>query len=86
MLTGEGNINQDPQLHMDDRLTRHSPCIDSGFTDQPSGPDIDGENRPYGEALDMGADEYIDSDIDNLPDFWEYQNFGDLSSDEKRRP
>ena len=38
------------------------------------------EMPPYDDN-DMGVDEYIDSDSDILPDYWEYEWFGNLSYD-----
>ncbi|MFA5042793.1 MAG: SdrD B-like domain-containing protein [Kiritimatiellia bacterium] len=33
--------------------------------------DIDAETRPTGAAPDVGADEYVDSNGDGIPDYWE---------------
>jgi hypothetical protein len=41
-----------------------------------TGGDIHGEPR---ERADLGADEFVDSDRDSLPDWWERRFFGDLS-------
>ncbi len=75
---GEGNIDADPLLTLDGHLQAGSPCIDVGdpnadFTSQV---DIDGEPRIKGTYVDMGADEFLDSDTDGLPDWWESKYFG----------
>ncbi|UCG48996.1 MAG: hypothetical protein JSU94_04270, partial [Phycisphaerales bacterium] len=38
------------------------------------------DGRPYGTAVDIGADEFIDSDEDGLPDYWEQAHFGGPSA------
>jgi hypothetical protein len=78
---GEGNIEVDPLLTPNGHLTAHSPCLDAG---DPGGTysessDADGEPRLLGERVDMGADEFHDSDQDELPDWWEEAHFGDPS-------
>jgi len=77
---GEGNISVDPLLTPDGHLTADSPCIDAAniaYAAYPVGQtDIDGEPRLAGVGADMGADEFIDSDGDGLPDWWETKFFG----------
>ena len=77
---GTGNINLDPLLTLDGHLTLNSPCIDHC----PAGPggDMDGETRPFGGSTDydIGADEFIDTDADGLPDRWEFEHYGDTTT------
>ena len=56
---GEGNIDENPLfIRKDDyHLRLISPCIDAG-TDIGIYIDIDGQTRPWGEGIDMGADEF----------------------------
>ncbi|MCB1195922.1 right-handed parallel beta-helix repeat-containing protein, partial [bacterium] len=74
------NISIDPQfaggeygnLHV--RIT--SPCRDAGAPSALITTDYDGETRPEGSAVDIGLDEYIDTDADGMPDFFETGYFG----------
>ncbi len=81
---GEGNIAHDPLFVNPSRGDYHlrsgSPCIDAGTNDVPDLPrvDLDGEYRPFGSRLDIGADEHVDADVDGLPDFWEITHFAML--------
>jgi predicted outer membrane repeat protein len=83
-MEGEGNIHEDPlfvnPLLGDYHLTTTSPCIDTGLGAFPGLPtsDLDGEERPGGDGMDMGADEACDSDMDTLLDLWEIEVFGCL--------
>ena len=54
----DGNIDSDPIFSDDYHLSPGSPCIDAG-TVTGVYTDIDGELRPDGAAIDMGADEYM---------------------------
>ena len=80
---GDGNIDEDPLLDSNWRLDLDSPCIDWC----PAGPAIDlmGENRPFDvvgknfdgtRTYDIGADEYVDTDEDGLPDWYEIEKTG----------
>jgi hypothetical protein len=79
-----GNIAGDPLFvnagKGDFHLLHDSPCVDAGLNDPSIVPatDMDGEYRPFGRAVDIGADEYVDQDFDNLPDYWEIESFGRL--------
>ena len=73
---GIGIIDQLPLLTPDGHLCSDSPCIDKGDPFIPySEFDIDGEIRSLGGACDIGADEFIDTDSDKLPNFWEDKYF-----------
>jgi hypothetical protein len=76
---GIGNIDIDPNLTPNPHLKAGSPCIDAGdpaFVVDPQAPyDIDGESRIINGRVDIGADEYLDSDADGLPDWWESLHF-----------
>ncbi len=90
--SGEGNIDLDPLLTPDGHLTAESPCIDlgsdsalpqdwldldgDGDTTEPSPFDIDGDDRVLDAQVDMGADEFLDSDGDMLPGWWEQKYSG----------
>ncbi len=73
LLTGEGNFTEDPLLTSDGHLTIDSPCIDTATPGRRmvTGVDVDGEQRRIGSNVDIGADEYLDSDLDGLPDWFE---------------
>ena len=75
---GQGNIDVDPLLTPDGHLRAGSPCINLGDPDGDfSGQvDIDSEPRITGAGVDMGSDEFLDSDLDGLPDWWENRYFG----------
>jgi len=83
---GQGNIHVDPLFRHsptgDYHLLPNSPCVNAGkaTTIEPS-IDIDGDARQSGAAIDMGADECVDSDGDGIQDYWEISFFGDLSKD-----
>ncbi|MFH2063676.1 MAG: Ig-like domain-containing protein [Pseudomonadota bacterium] len=64
-----GNIRKEPRLNADGHLRSDSPCIDQGLAAPPAY-DIDTEPIPPASA-DMGADEFIDTDGDGMPDYWE---------------
>jgi len=61
VYSGEGNINIDPLfLNSDDdfRLQLNSPCIDAGFDSFTNTLDINGDQRPSGTHIDIGAYEW----------------------------
>jgi hypothetical protein len=78
---GVENIVLNPLLTPDGHLLSYSPCINAGdpnFTITPNVPnDIDGETRILNDRVDIGADEFLDSDGDGLPDWWEHKHFGE---------
>jgi hypothetical protein len=84
LIWGAGNIELDPLLTPDGHLTAGSPCIDAGdpgtALSDADGNDIDGESRIWGSRIDIGCDEFIDTDSDGLPDAWEQTYFGDTVS------
>ncbi len=68
---GWGGLPADPVLTPAGFLRHGSPAINTASTPvlPVSAKDIHGEVR--GANPDLGADEYVDSDTDHLPDFWE---------------
>lgn len=77
---GSGNINSDPLVRLDGHLTSDSPAIDQGGILASTLLDMDGEVRPEGSTTDIGADEWVDTDDDDLPDWWELDRFGSLDA------
>ena len=75
---GLGNIDVDPDLTADGHLKKDSPCIDSGDSTVviAGWRDLDGDPRIFGDRIDIGADEFVDSDDDGLPDWFEARHFG----------
>jgi len=73
---GSGNLNEDPvfasNFENDFHLRPGSPCIDAGDNTVSAvvTSDFDSENRDDG-SIDIGADEFVDSDGDDMPDYWE---------------
>jgi hypothetical protein len=81
-VPGEGNISLDPQFVQypaDGHLQPSSPAIDAGMTAGAPPIDIEGNKRPCGGGVDMGAYEYgecLDQDV--------AFRRGDANSDGKR--
>jgi hypothetical protein len=73
---GQGNIDVDPLLTPDGHLRFDSACIDVGTDSNTPAVDRDNENRPNADATDIGGDEFVDTDGDGLPDWWENEHFG----------
>jgi len=83
-----GNITNDPQLTPTYRLKSTSPCIDAGTWSNATSTDIDGEARwdhpghtNIASIVDIGADEFVDVDLDNMADYWETETFGNTNMD-----
>ena len=81
---GEGCIDIDPQLTPNGHLMANSPCINAGAADGVPNEqhDRDGELRIQQGQVDIGSDEWLDSDDDDLPDWWEKLYFDDPESAE----
>ena len=66
---GTGNLDADPAFIAggDYHLTDNSPCIDAGDPAffSATATDLDGEPRVFLGRVDIGADEYIDTDCNN---------------------
>nr|WP_319576641.1 choice-of-anchor Q domain-containing protein [uncultured Desulfobacter sp.] len=64
LMEGEGNMSELPEFigNGDFHLSWNSPCIDRGTMLNAPDSDIDGDKRPEGEGIDIGADEFVDSD------------------------
>jgi len=65
---GDGNLDVEPLFvnvtdpdpqNWDLHLRFDSPCIDVGISEGAPDSDIDGDARPYGSGIDMGADECL---------------------------
>jgi len=82
---GDMRYDFDPLLTPDGHLSQNSPCINLGsgsVAQDPNWPvDLDAEKRVVDIRIDMGPDEFIDSDADGLPDWWEQKYFGDPNGD-----
>lgn len=70
---GSGNITLDPKLTSDGHVEKNTPVRNRGTTANAPADDIDGDVRTGGVYI--GADQYVDSDGDELPDWWE-KNYG----------
>ncbi|MFQ3671709.1 MAG: Ig-like domain-containing protein, partial [Verrucomicrobiia bacterium] len=68
----------DPGLAFGWSLTFDSPARNAGTISHLPARDMDNEMRPFGVAPDIGADEFVDTDDDRLPDWWEEYHFGNL--------
>lgn len=82
-----GNITNDPQLTPSYRLKSSSPCIDAGTWSNAPAADIDGEARwdhpghpNIVSIVDMGADEFVDTDLDDMADHWESETLGSTTN------
>jgi hypothetical protein len=84
---GTGNITNDPCLTPDFHLKANSPCIDAGTDSNAPPTDIDGEARwddprhsNVVSIVDIGADEFVDVDLDSMADSWETNYFGNITN------
>jgi hypothetical protein len=84
---GVGNITNAPELTPTGRLTSTSPCIDAGTDFSAPPTDIDGETRwddprhsNVVSIVDIGADEFVDIDLDSMADCWETVCFGSITN------
>jgi len=82
---GDGNLDTDPLLTAEGRLRAGSPCIDAGSRSNAPVADLDGEARWDDPAhanaasiVDIGADEFVDTDGDAMADAWEWRYFHGL--------
>ena len=82
-----GCIMADPQLTATYRLKHTSPCIDAGEAAGVPTTDIDNEARwdhpthvNVFSTTDIGADEFVDTDMDDLPDNWEWAVLGHMNA------
>ncbi|MFA6735087.1 MAG: choice-of-anchor Q domain-containing protein, partial [Sphaerochaetaceae bacterium] len=68
---GTGNFVADPKLSLGGFLYPDSPCVDAGRL--AGAPDIDiiGTARPTGTGIDIGCEEFADTDADGLSDYYE---------------
>ncbi len=84
-VDGGGNIDSDPALDEDGiHLTVTSPCIDAGKTSVVPveiKTDMEGDIRIGNLAVDMGMDEYVDTDDDGVPDYLDDDDDNDGISD-----
>jgi hypothetical protein len=81
--TGSGVTHSDPLFmnaeNGDLHISLNSPCVNTGNnnainpTTYPL--DMDGENRLVNTTIDMGADEYLDTDVDGLADYYEINQY-----------
>ena len=79
ILGGElGSISTAPMMDRYYCLMPGSPALGAGTPLPVSSLDRHGEPRPA-VAPDIGADQYLDSDSDSLPDWWEKTYFGNLT-------
>jgi hypothetical protein len=84
LATSNNVISTDPLFANpatgDFHLLYGSPCINAGSISAGGGRlDMDGEPRPFGSAMEMGADEFTDADSDHMADYWEIANFGSIA-------
>jgi predicted outer membrane repeat protein len=75
--TMSGIVTDDPQFVANSyHLHPNSPAIAAANTIWAPAVDIHGQPRPFGGLADLGAEEFVDTDSDGLPDWWEIKHFG----------
>ena len=86
LVPGIGNITNDPRLTPAYRLRSISPCIDAGTAADAPATDMDGEARwddprhsNVVSIVDIGADEFVDTDLDSMADCWETNYWGNIT-------
>jgi len=87
-----GIITNDPQLTPSYRLKSTSPCIDAGTSSNAPAMDTDGEARwdhpdhsNTVSIVDIGADEFVDTDLDHMADHWEIERLGSVTNSDGSR-
>ncbi len=76
---GVSNTTNDPHLvHRWHLSSQESSCVNAGNAADAARFDLDGELRDL--LPDIGCDEWVDNDVDDLPDWWEIEWFGNLDS------
>lgn len=80
-LSGTGNLagTTNPKINAEGRLRWDSPLRGAGGIFAQSRIDMDGELRPL-STPDIGVDQIVDSDSDELPDSWEMAYAGNLTT------
>ena len=68
---GTGCVKADPLLSRSGFLAAGSPCIDAGLAADAPADDRFGTPRPAGNGVDIGAEEFTDSDGDGMSDLYE---------------
>ena len=80
-----GGIDQEPDLVGIGYLSSLSAGTNAGVSVRLK-VDVHNEQRPAGSMVDLGWDEFFDSDGDDLPDWWELKSFGDLAASSTQDP
>jgi pectin methylesterase-like acyl-CoA thioesterase len=77
-----GGWDEDPLLTVEGWLTAGSPARDHSSVFTVVGRDIHNQSRPAGASVDIGADEWTNSNpgVNNLPDWWENKYFSGAST------
>ncbi len=85
-FSGGNNLYVDPLVNVYGLLLADSPMRDEGTSSGAPSDDIHGESRPFGSAVDIGADEFVDTGGLGLPDWWQMHYFGSLSNHPNANP